>query len=226
MNSFCVETRPCSNVICHHLWPTLFRLRRGYLMMAWKFYQIAMISVYSFTFYQYERDRERKKNEKPSLVHVFKMNIVAYNFSSGGNAPFPLQSLPMTKSNETSWRQNRCTLHIVVHIIYICENRTDWSQFIRFPFTSIYSQFYFIFFYFLCNLFPVVSQFYESQVYDEYVIKGNAAVLKCNIPSFVSDHVEIIEWVDSNGLHYTRHDDNGTYNIQKEIWKENRNKLS
>lgn len=55
---------------------------------------------------------------------------------------------------------------------------------------------------------PVVSQFYESQVYDEYVIKGNAAVLKCNIPSFVADHVEIIEWVDSNGLHYTRHDSN------------------
>lgn len=51
---------------------------------------------------------------------------------------------------------------------------------------------------------PVVSQFYESQVSDEYVIKGNAAVLKCNIPSFVSDHVEVIEWVDSNGSLYTK----------------------
>lgn len=55
----------------------------------------------------------------------------------------------------------------------------------------------------------VVSQFYESQVYDEYVIKGNAAVLKCNIPSFVSDHVEIVEWIDSNGSHYTRDDNAG-----------------
>lgn len=53
----------------------------------------------------------------------------------------------------------------------------------------------------------MVSQFYESQVYDEYVIKGNSAVLKCNIPSFVSDHVEIIEWIDSNGGQYTRHQD-------------------
>lgn len=53
-------------------------------------------------------------------------------------------------------------------------------------------------------LFPVVSQFFESQVSDEYVIKGNAAVLKCNIPSFVSDHVEIIEWVDSSGVQYDR----------------------
>lgn len=54
----------------------------------------------------------------------------------------------------------------------------------------------------------VVSQFYESQVYDEYVIKGNAAVLKCNIPSFVSDHVEVVEWVDSNELHYTKDEKN------------------
>lgn len=57
----------------------------------------------------------------------------------------------------------------------------------------------------------MVSQFYESQVYDEYVIKGNAAILKCNIPSFVSDHVEVVEWVDSNGSAYTRIDNTGTY---------------
>lgn len=55
----------------------------------------------------------------------------------------------------------------------------------------------------------VVSQFYESQVSDEYVIKGNAAVLKCNIPSFVSDHVEVIAWVDTNGLEYLRSDSSG-----------------
>lgn len=62
-----------------------------------------------------------------------------------------------------------------------------------------------LFFSFRCT---VVSQFYESQVYDDYVIKGNAAVLKCNIPSFVSDHVEIIEWIDSNGGHYNRDENN------------------
>lgn len=64
-----------------------------------------------------------------------------------------------------------------------------------------------------CFCCSVVSQFYESQVYDEYVIRGNAAVLKCNIPSFVSDHVEIIEWVDSNGEHYAR-DENSTGKCQ------------
>ena len=40
------------------------------------------------------------------------------------------------------------------------------------------------------------------------MIKGNPAVLKCNIPSFVSDHVEIIEWVDTNGGQYFREDNN------------------
>lgn len=56
----------------------------------------------------------------------------------------------------------------------------------------------------------MVSQFYEAQVYDEYVIKGNAAVLKCNIPSFVSDHVQVVEWVTSNGSHYTQADNSGS----------------
>lgn len=66
----------------------------------------------------------------------------------------------------------------------------------------------------------MVSQFYESQVYDEYVIKGNAAVLKCNIPSFVSDHVEIIDWVDTNGGHYTRDENtSGKMNVKLKLTK-------
>ncbi|KAK3923288.1 Down syndrome cell adhesion molecule-like protein Dscam2 [Frankliniella fusca] len=48
----------------------------------------------------------------------------------------------------------------------------------------------------------VVNQYYEAQVYDVFVIKGNAAVFKCNIPSFVADHVEISSWEDSQGGRY------------------------
>ncbi|CAB3223434.1 unnamed protein product [Arctia plantaginis] len=47
-----------------------------------------------------------------------------------------------------------------------------------------------------------VNQFYESQVYDIYVIRGNAAVFKCHIPSFVSDHVQVISWHDTDGGEY------------------------
>lgn len=48
----------------------------------------------------------------------------------------------------------------------------------------------------------VVNQYYEAQVYDVFVIKGNAAVFKCNLPSFVSDHLEIITWEDTLGTKY------------------------
>ncbi|CAB3363290.1 Hypothetical predicted protein [Cloeon dipterum] len=47
-----------------------------------------------------------------------------------------------------------------------------------------------------------VNQYYEAQVYDVFVIKGNAAVFKCNIPSFVSDYVEIVSWTDTEGTQY------------------------
>lgn len=51
--------------------------------------------------------------------------------------------------------------------------------------------------------FSVVNQYYEAQVYDVFVIKGNAAVFKCQIPSFVSDHVEIVAWQDTDGAKYS-----------------------
>ncbi|KAM8712136.1 hypothetical protein ACLKA7_012631 [Drosophila subpalustris] len=46
----------------------------------------------------------------------------------------------------------------------------------------------------------VVKQFFESQVYDEYVIKGNAAIFKCQTPSFVADHIDITDWIDTEGV--------------------------
>lgn len=41
----------------------------------------------------------------------------------------------------------------------------------------------------------VVKQYYEVQVYDEYVIIGNTAVLHCHIPSFVKDYVTVTSWI-------------------------------
>lgn len=36
----------------------------------------------------------------------------------------------------------------------------------------------------------------------EYVIKGNSAVLKCSIPSFVADFVYVEAWIDEEGIEY------------------------
>lgn len=37
---------------------------------------------------------------------------------------------------------------------------------------------------------------------NEYVIRGNAAVLKCSIPSFVADFVIVVSWTDTEGVIY------------------------
>ncbi|KAL1463716.1 hypothetical protein WDU94_015442 [Cyamophila willieti] len=39
-----------------------------------------------------------------------------------------------------------------------------------------------------------VSQVYETDVNKEYTIRGNSAILKCQIPSFVADFVSVISW--------------------------------
>lgn len=49
----------------------------------------------------------------------------------------------------------------------------------------------------------MVTQYYEAEVVSEYVIRGNTAVLKCNIPSFVSDFVMVEAWVGSDGSLYS-----------------------
>ena len=48
----------------------------------------------------------------------------------------------------------------------------------------------------------VVSQSYEVEADNEYVIRGNAAVMKCEVPSFVADFVSVEMWQDSQGNSY------------------------
>lgn len=50
--------------------------------------------------------------------------------------------------------------------------------------------------------FPVVAQFYQTRVIDEFVLRGNSAILKCNLPSFVSDFVTVDAWLSDDGLEY------------------------
>ena len=43
----------------------------------------------------------------------------------------------------------------------------------------------------------VVSQDYTSGAHEVYVIIGNSALVKCEIPSFVADFVSVVGWVDN-----------------------------
>ena len=44
-----------------------------------------------------------------------------------------------------------------------------------------------------------MSQDYTTRANDVYVIIGNSALMKCEIPSFVADFVYIFSWVNSEG---------------------------
>lgn len=44
----------------------------------------------------------------------------------------------------------------------------------------------------------MVQQQYDTEVNNEYVIRGNSAILKCSIPSFVADFVTVVSWHDES----------------------------
>ncbi len=45
----------------------------------------------------------------------------------------------------------------------------------------------------------MVIQSYETDVAKEYVILGNDALMKCSVPSFVAESVQVVSWQDSEG---------------------------
>lgn len=52
-------------------------------------------------------------------------------------------------------------------------------------------------------MYVVVTQDYLIEVNNEHVIRGNTAILKCFIPSFVADFVYVSSWLDDKGNTYT-----------------------
>lgn len=56
--------------------------------------------------------------------------------------------------------------------------------------------------YLFCLLNKVVQQNYDSEVNNVYVIRQNSALLKCSIPSFVADFVDVVSWLDDEGTEF------------------------
>ena len=54
----------------------------------------------------------------------------------------------------------------------------------------------------MSSVVSAVRQDYQLVLTDVHVILGNDALMKCTIPSFVSDFVEVTSWVDSEGKAY------------------------
>lgn len=59
----------------------------------------------------------------------------------------------------------------------------------------------------------MVNQFYEAEILTEYVIRGNTAVLKCSIPSFVADFVHVESWSSDDGTIYSVNQQGNQYGI-------------
>ena len=55
--------------------------------------------------------------------------------------------------------------------------------------------------------FTAVSQEYTTETHNTYVIVGNSALVKCEIPSFVGDFVMVESWVDNDNNHYYKNSD-------------------
>ncbi|XP_025834480.1 Down syndrome cell adhesion molecule-like protein Dscam2 isoform X42 [Agrilus planipennis] len=60
------------------------------------------------------------------------------------------------------------------------------------------------------NVRAVVTQYYSTEAENEYVIKGNSVVMKCKIPSFVTDFVQVDAWISDEG-HTFKHGDDKNY---------------
>lgn len=46
----------------------------------------------------------------------------------------------------------------------------------------------------------------------EYIMKGNSAILKCLIPSFVADFVYVEAWIDEEGIEIVASENNDMSN--------------
>ncbi|KAF7988027.1 hypothetical protein HCN44_007521 [Aphidius gifuensis] len=57
------------------------------------------------------------------------------------------------------------------------------------------------------NVRAVVSQYWDSDVNKEYAIRGNSAILKCVVPSFVGDFVKVLSWHTDQGEEFLPNND-------------------
>ena len=57
-------------------------------------------------------------------------------------------------------------------------------------------KFFFIFARFYHLFFLVIVSHFETRIGDEFVILRNDALMKCQVPSFVSDFLSVTGWVD------------------------------
>lgn len=64
----------------------------------------------------------------------------------------------------------------------------------------------------------VVAQYYDIDVIKEFAIRGNAALLKCLIPSFVADFVSVVSWHTDQNENFYPGSSEGSLKMKKFRW--------
>lgn len=60
-------------------------------------------------------------------------------------------------------------------------------------------------------------QAYEVRVNDEFVLRGNTAILKCIVPSFVADFIHVVAWISDNYTISSEETKNINYGSKKRV---------
>lgn len=60
-------------------------------------------------------------------------------------------------------------------------------------------------------------QIFEVQVYDVFVIRGNSAIFKCQVPSYMGDHIDIVEWTSTDNETYKMSDSDGVNSFKIQL---------
>ncbi|KAL1110142.1 hypothetical protein AAG570_008219 [Ranatra chinensis] len=69
-------------------------------------------------------------------------------------------------------------------------------------------------FFFLVFIFLVVKQKYEVHVSNEYIISGNTAVLRCQVPSYLAEFIIVTSWIQEGVVNiYPNTDSGGKFSI-------------
>lgn len=61
----------------------------------------------------------------------------------------------------------------------------------------------------------MVIQTYETDVIKEFAIRGNAAIIKCQVPSYVADFINVVSWHTDKGDEFQAGKDYGKWNL---VW--------
>ena len=125
------------------------------------------------------------------------MSLSSWETQPCSNARFRVLLLTWSQYlvGRTTQGINTLGTKIMVHIsIEMVKHHHRSKCLIQLPFTC---------FYIIPFPFLAVNQGYQTEASNEYVILGNFAVMKCVIPSFVTDLVNVVGWQNNQGDVYT-----------------------